>query len=378
MPTVKPIEGTVIDSTHSLGSHMDFAFLFNEGKGISVGDSSGNGNTGTLLGNNGRTPRWEGTYLDFPGNHAQRVRINNSDTWNSGAGGDFTIVAHVRPQGPAALQDYVSRENSAATQSGDFRIARSTALTSLVVEDVSGHPSLLTGVPKLSFQTVIARQNSTEGSLWVNGIEGATKASTTPNIDDQNNGFDIGIGNLHGGETNSTSALVGHIEFVYIYSRALTDAEIIEISTSPYQMYNPFTTTPVGTRGTILHKAAPVGATKTQWEMTPQFNNDDPFTITSTNTGADSDSVLSSSIDFIEVWLPPDHVYLLRVRHLVGGNLTDYSLAVDVTMRGALNSFDKFHALSANTVTKANGVIEDITTGNVIIVDNKDNIDIIE
>ncbi len=378
MPTVKPIEGTLPDSTHSLSSHLDYAFLFNEGKGISVADSSGNGHTGTLLGINGRTPRWENTYLDFPGNHAQRVRINHSDTWIPSVGtGEFTFVVRVRPQGASTTTDYMSRNNGSATQLGDWRFARSLTGNFLILEDdVEGHLAIVVAEPPRKFQTVVARMLDTEGiTVWNDGLSSVPN-SDTPNLIAQPDGFDIGIGAAHGADDTAAS-LEAHIEFVYIYGRALTDAEIIELSTSPYQMYEPFVTTPVGSRGTKIHKAAPVGATKTQWEFTPQFNNDDPFTITSTNTGADSDSVLSSSIDFIEVWLPPDHVYLLRVRHLVGGNLTDFSLAVDVTMRGALNSFDKFFALSVNTVTKANGVIEDITTGG-IVVDEDDNIDVID
>ena len=83
------------------------AWLFDEGKGKTVKDHSGNGNDGTIVGD----PQWVdsdlGPALKFDGKD-DYLEIPHSDTVNVGED-DFTLVAWLNPAAPGAGQGIISK-----------------------------------------------------------------------------------------------------------------------------------------------------------------------------------------------------------------------------------------------------------------------------
>lgn len=82
-------------------------WLFDEGKGKTVKDHSGNGNDGTIVGD----PQWVdsdfGPALKFDGKD-DYLEIPHSDTVNVGED-DFTLVAWLNPAAPGAGQGIISK-----------------------------------------------------------------------------------------------------------------------------------------------------------------------------------------------------------------------------------------------------------------------------
>ena len=83
------------------------AWLFDEGKGKTVKDHSGNGNDGTIMGD----PKWVdsdlGPALEFDGSD-DYLEIPHSDTVNVGED-DFTLVAWLNPAAPGGGNGIISK-----------------------------------------------------------------------------------------------------------------------------------------------------------------------------------------------------------------------------------------------------------------------------
>lgn len=99
--------------------------------------------------------------------------------------------------------------------------------------------------------------------------------------------------------------------------------------------------------GTRLEIDSLAGATETKWEI----SGDSTFTHTTTKTSGAYGSVLSSGIDYIDIWLPPYHSYLVRVKQKVNGSWKDWGKFKSFKSRDPVNSFEKYSILNANTVT---------------------------
>ncbi len=94
MPVLKPVRGIRLNKSHPLARGLVGYWLFNEGSGNKVFDLSGNGNTGTFVGDVVWTPGQSGNAIYVPGSN-DYINCGNGSTLNPGASGSFTIVARI-------------------------------------------------------------------------------------------------------------------------------------------------------------------------------------------------------------------------------------------------------------------------------------------
>src|SRR6202045_4571772 len=94
---------------HAATSGLVAAYSFNEGSGTTVGDSSGNGNNGTISGAAWTSSGKYGSALSFNGN-SSRVVVNDSASLHLSGG--MTLEAWVSPTTvPTYWQDVIYKQN---------------------------------------------------------------------------------------------------------------------------------------------------------------------------------------------------------------------------------------------------------------------------
>lgn len=105
-------------------------------------------------------------------------------------------------------------------------------------------------------------------------------------------------------------------------------------------------TNPAGSRATRLTQSAVAdGAMTTHWNIVPSIGGN--FTLVTTSIGSTSGNVLDGSLSFLDIWLPPSQTYTVRTRHGIGsGSMSAWTAFEEFASRGALNSFEKYQALS--------------------------------
>ncbi len=109
-------------------------------------------------------------------------------------------------------------------------------------------------------------------------------------------------------------------------------------------------TNPAGSRATRLTQDTVVDAdaTSTQWNFVHDLNGS--FTVVTNELGSTSGNVLDGDLSFIDIWLPPSHVYTIRTRNILNSaNATAWTANASFTSRGPLNSFEKYQALNGTS-----------------------------
>jgi len=206
-----------------------------------------------------------------------------------------------------------------------------------------------------SWNSFVTGQFYTAIVTWgANGVKSFLDG-TEPEIDNSTGtpttGFIVGSGasEYRIGRNNLNAPTSSRILAVYQWSKELTPTQITALFADPYLSIRQSVkaTLPLGTRGTQLNTDSIAGATKTQWEIT----GDATFTHTTTATSGAFGSVLSSDLNHLNMWLPPFHNYLARVRQLVGGSWGEWTPFISFASRGPVNSFENYSILNANTVT---------------------------
>ena len=200
-------------------------YLMNEGAGSIVQDLSGNGNNGVFVAN----PLWvygqSGPAIDFSDD-----AINVGDVLGTEAG--VTIVCKFRWDGGGNSYN---------------RIIDSYPGPSIVLNSptgILGFYGKISGVTKdLSWTTAIAVSGET--ATWAfrlgnnlqecykNGVlvDGALSAATGEGTYDDNGAVNMYIGNR---ESDMGRDYDGLIEYVYVYNRALSAGEILQLSRKPF------------------------------------------------------------------------------------------------------------------------------------------------
>lgn len=109
---------------------------------------------------------------------------------------------------------------------------------------------------------------------------------------------------------------------------------------------------PSNTRGTKLsiNEGRSADATKTEWNFIQLYSNGIEFTITTDANGANSENVLSANINNMTIWLPPFHVYLVRVRQQISGGWNEWSDFFQFDSRGQVTSYENYSILNADTI----------------------------
>ena len=193
------------------------AYSFNEGSGTTVNDSTGNGNTGTLVNATWSTAGKYGNALSFNGSNA-RVTINDSTSLHLTTG--VTLEAWVNPgSAPTGWRDVIYKPNDnyfleAGSSNGNVP-GSGVSLT-------NGSEPLAYGGAQLTTNTWTHLAMSYDGTTLKIYVNGALVNSTVQSgtIVTSTNSLQIGGDNLYG------QYFTGLIDEVRIYNIALTQAQI--------------------------------------------------------------------------------------------------------------------------------------------------------
>ncbi len=236
MPQLKPTRGIRLNKSHPLARGLVGCWPFNEGSGGQVFDLSGNGNTGTLVGN----PSWDfGIFgaLKFDGT-GDYIAINNSPSLNNFGTGDFSIFARVKipPRGDPSYGQifnvegtdprYYLRFNDNASVYGGLHALIDDGPTSVsawsntIIDDNKEH------------QVGVVYDRDGNMQLYIDGKADGSGVSIAA-VGSVNNNNDVRIGMRY----SDIGDFLGLIDHVMVYNRALTASEIALLYREPFCMF---------------------------------------------------------------------------------------------------------------------------------------------
>jgi hypothetical protein len=193
------------------------AWGFNEDSGTTVTDSSGNNNTGTIIGATRTTAGKYGSALSFNGTNA-RVRVNSSASLNVTTG--LTLEAWVRPTASqSAWRTIVQKQSDAYFLNASNDNGPLFPSGGGIFGGVTTYVSASAANPINVWTHVALTYDGAMLRLYVNGTQVASQARTG-NIQITSNPLWIGGNNPYG------EYFRGLIDEVRVYNRALTQAEI--------------------------------------------------------------------------------------------------------------------------------------------------------
>jgi hypothetical protein len=205
----------IVSVFNAVPSGLVAAYSFNEGSGTIVGDSSGNANTGALSGTTWTTAGKFGSALVFNGTNA-RVTINDSNSLDltTGMTLEAWVYPTVTPSGWRTIVDKSTDIYYLMASSGQNTPA--VGATFAAGNQNTYAPSAL---PVNTWAHVAATYDGAMVRLYVNGVQVASQAQTTP-LTTSTQALYIG-GNSPYGEY-----FQGRIDEVRIYNRALSATDI--------------------------------------------------------------------------------------------------------------------------------------------------------
>lgn len=226
----EPILGVPLDGSHYLSRNLEAVWLFNDRPGI-VGqtqDSSLNGHHGTLNGDAHSVPGRFGTAIAVDGSGNDYVETVDLEAIEGGT--ELTVIVWARIEnGGNGFPKLVSKEHSGSI---DCLIGRS----GIDVQFYINSTALVSSGSDWSYDTWYQfvfrfRSGETNGKkIYLNGviIAEATQTATINNIASA-----LTIGDRPGGGRG----LLGQIDAVFVYSRALSDREVTESYIDRFQMF---------------------------------------------------------------------------------------------------------------------------------------------
>ncbi len=191
------------------------AYSFSEGAGTTVADVSGHGNTGTISGATWTTLGRFGNALAFNGTSSM-VTINESSWLDLTSG--LTLEAWVYPTAPALdYRDIIYKEvDRYYLEAGS---ERSTPVFGGTFTSGNTNIYAPATLPTNTWTHLAATFDGSTMTLYVNGVQVASQAQTTP--------LTTSTGALHiGGDPIFGQFFNGRIDEVRVYNRALTQTRI--------------------------------------------------------------------------------------------------------------------------------------------------------
>ena len=228
----KPVLGTMLNRSHPLAQGLVGCWVMNEVSGGIINDCSGNGNTGTF---NSVTwsvsehgigtfygDRTEDYYISFTSDQLVNLPVTKN----------LSIVARFFSTSPGlsgeplvtwgGTDDLLFYPNDGATGDGGLRVFWRDAGASQV--DYAG-PDLNGIWTQTIYTATVGRQVG-----YQDGILVATDTESLVNAGPFNS-FRIGSW------ADSAQEYGGHVTYIYIYNRALTQTEVQSLYREPYQMF---------------------------------------------------------------------------------------------------------------------------------------------
>ena len=226
MPTKPPV-GWIVDRTKSIASGLVAVYALNEGSGTIAHDSSGHGNDGTI------TPG-AGGWITGPNGAA--IQFDGTDTTiNCGTGlGD----ALAQPTGGVTVM--IGFKFTSGSNNGLFSIANpeTSQQAGVTKPDANNLNAQFAGASgaltafndTVSWHNVVGQHNGTNNKLWLDGVAGTDGAGSTPSL---MTGCTTRIGEYY----SAGYRWNGAINFVYVWARALTPAEVALLTANPFALY---------------------------------------------------------------------------------------------------------------------------------------------
>ena len=204
-------------------------WAFDEGSGTTAGDSSGNGNNGTLV--NG--PTWTAgkvgsQAISFDGSNDYIAVSNSTSLQVAGSGNSFAVSLWMN--GPAAQSNtpfLIGTEASISIQRGWALMSNATnrRLTFFVHDGTTGYAT--GGAAGTEFNAnawthvvLIVDRSTSLAEIWINGTRGDADSISGAGSFEKNAGVWVGVS-----EANTARAYTGSLDEVRIYNRALSAAE---------------------------------------------------------------------------------------------------------------------------------------------------------
>ena len=200
-------------------------WLMNEGTGGIINDLSGNGSNGTLVNNTAWIAGDSGPTLTFDGaNDSVTIPQDNLPAFGTG---DFTIIAKVKIPSDGSNRGIVAKGGSAA---GDFWFYKRNTNALGFYADAGGIFASGGAWPDDVWTYVAVRRIGTILQLFVNGLYDGQDTTAGDDLNDAG-AWTFGL------DADGNLDLAGEIEFVYIYRRGLSNAEIAQLHREPFCMF---------------------------------------------------------------------------------------------------------------------------------------------
>lgn len=239
----KPIKGEKINSAHPLSKGIVGCWLFNEGGGDKVYDSSGNKNTGTLVSMaipsssiSGWNPGRFGKTLSFDGSNDTVTVVPTPDGSSLNVTGKISFGGWVFPRVSNVYQNVIG---FMAGTSRQYAFYLSGAGVSTIYCALFINGSNYQGDVTLSFPWAVNKWNHVfvvyDGSsrkIYLNGVQAYSNnvagAITHP-----------ANANLYlGKDYDGAYPLNGQMDLPIIYNRALSAQEILQLYKGPFCMFD--------------------------------------------------------------------------------------------------------------------------------------------
>jgi glucose/arabinose dehydrogenase len=338
------------------------AYGFSEASGTTTADSTGNLNTGTLLG--GTTRVLAGKYgqgLAFNGSNAA-VRIADSPSWKVSGATGYTISMWIKVK--SATGDYKIAVGTGAWPSTNFYIYRigsawsfGMRTTGLVCGGTTAPVGYLTTVDG-TYHHIALVLDTTKGNcqFYSDGavigtdeyVSGTTSFATGTGLND------LFIGGLDGG----SNFLNADIDEVRLYTRALTLAELQTDMTTPVDGGPPPDTTPpvlsavtvnsiTATDATIAWTTDEASDTQVEYGLTTAYGQSTTLDAALTTTHTQSLSGLT-----------PGTLYNYRVKSKdAAGNLATSANFTFTTLPPPDTTAPVISSVASNSITQTSAVI---------------------
>ncbi len=221
----KPMLGREINWLHRNAQDLIGCWLMNEGGGNIVNDLSGNGNGGTILSDTTWSSGPYGSNLLFDGSGGG-VNCGNNSSLN--ITGDMTIVFSFTPDA-LGTQRIIHKNTSYSL----FTIAGSQIRLHNYGDGSKAESNTVFTIDTLQHAAVVKKGAVVD--FYRDGIDiGATDSSITASIP-------VSVVNLYIGIDEDLSGFPydGHIDYIYLYNRALSAREIQSLYINPFAMFEP-------------------------------------------------------------------------------------------------------------------------------------------
>jgi hypothetical protein len=261
MPRLKPLRGLQVNWSHPLATGLAGCWLLNEAAGETVADHGLRRKHGGFQYSTA-APLWKpgkhGSCLEFG---SERYVVCGTDKFGWDTTNELSVVAYVNH---GASQSGVILARSAFVRParlGGYVIGRFRWWVRTTVTDCDIISSSAHATDGSEWVHVVGTWRQHDGRLYVNGQLENSESSSSGNLNFVSDSQPVGIGGTY--EAGSYwDCWNGKIEYVLVYSRALSPAEVKWLHREPFAMFErPVSPASIHTPETIISLAGSISST---------------------------------------------------------------------------------------------------------------------